>query len=205
MDPREAMQLARRKTAARDEPRVFRQRPCVLVPRHADEAAARAADLLSPRSAASGRRWRRPSAPRSAAGGPLVCVEGDGSALQNIQELDTVARLGLKFLYVVVNDEAYGAEYHKLRAHERDPNLSVRALAGLRGARTRLRLPRPHRAHAGRAGRCGRRISRRRRADGDRPAHIAQRRQHPVPAPALRDGCINDVSEIDANLEELQQ
>ena len=59
------------------------------------------------------------------AGGPLVCVDGDGSALQNIQELDTVARLGLKFLYVVVNDEAYGAEYHKLRAHERDPNLSV--------------------------------------------------------------------------------
>jgi thiamine pyrophosphate-dependent acetolactate synthase large subunit-like protein len=58
-------------------------------------------------------------------GAPLVCVDGDGSALQNIQELDTVARLGLKFLYVVVNDEAYGAEYHKLRAHERDPNLSV--------------------------------------------------------------------------------
>ena len=58
------------------------------------------------------------------AGGPLVCVEGDGSALQNIQELDTVARLNLKFLYVVVNDEAYGAEYHKLRAHQRDPNLS---------------------------------------------------------------------------------
>jgi acetolactate synthase I/II/III large subunit len=57
-------------------------------------------------------------------GSPLVCVEGDGSALQNIQELDTVARLGLKFLYVVVNDEAYGAEYHKLRAHERDPMLS---------------------------------------------------------------------------------
>jgi thiamine pyrophosphate-dependent acetolactate synthase large subunit-like protein len=59
------------------------------------------------------------------AGGPMVCVDGDGSALQNIQELDTVARLGLKFLYVVVNDEAYGAEYHKLRAHERDGNLSV--------------------------------------------------------------------------------
>jgi thiamine pyrophosphate-dependent acetolactate synthase large subunit-like protein len=56
--------------------------------------------------------------------GPMVCVEGDGSALQSIQELDTVARLNLKFLYVVVNDEAYGAEFHKLRAHERDPNLS---------------------------------------------------------------------------------
>jgi len=57
-------------------------------------------------------------------GQPLVCVEGDGSALQNLQELDTVARLGLKMLYVVVNDEAYGAEYHKLRAHQRDPMLS---------------------------------------------------------------------------------
>ena len=56
--------------------------------------------------------------------GPMVCVEGDGSALQSIQELDTVARLNLKFLYVVVNDEAYGAEFHKLRAHERDPQLS---------------------------------------------------------------------------------
>ncbi|MCC7485996.1 MAG: thiamine pyrophosphate-binding protein [Burkholderiales bacterium] len=81
------------------------------------------------------------------AGGPMVCVEGDGGALQSIQELDTVARLGLKFLYVVVNDEAYGAEYHKLRAHDRDPSLSfVRSpdFAGLgrdfgcrgRGART---------------------------------------------------------------------
>jgi len=57
-------------------------------------------------------------------GGAFVCVEGDGGALQSIQELDTVARLGLKFLYVVVNDEAYGAEYHKLRAHHRDPMLS---------------------------------------------------------------------------------
>lgn len=79
-------------------------------------------------------------------GAPLVCVEGDGSALQNIQELDTVARLGLKLLYVIVNDEAYGAEYHKLRAHQRDPMLSfVRSpdfagLArdfGLRGATAR--------------------------------------------------------------------
>jgi thiamine pyrophosphate-dependent acetolactate synthase large subunit-like protein len=57
-------------------------------------------------------------------GGAFVCVEGDGGALQSIQELDTVTRLNLKMLYVVVNDEAYGAEYHKLRAHQRDPMLS---------------------------------------------------------------------------------
>lgn len=60
-----------------------------------------------------------------AAGEPIVCVEGDGGAMQNIQELDTAARLGVKLLYLVMNDEAYGAEYHKLRASGRDGNLSV--------------------------------------------------------------------------------
>ncbi|HXV10412.1 MAG TPA: thiamine pyrophosphate-binding protein [Burkholderiales bacterium] len=56
---------------------------------------------------------------------PVVAVDGDGSALQNIQELDTAARLGVKLLYFIVNDEAYGAEYHKLRAKGLDGNLSA--------------------------------------------------------------------------------
>lgn len=56
---------------------------------------------------------------------PIVAIDGDGSALQNIQELDTAARLGIKMLYVIMNDEAYGAEYHKLKAKNRDGNLSV--------------------------------------------------------------------------------
>ena len=55
----------------------------------------------------------------------VVAVDGDGSALQNIQELDTAARLGVKLLYFIVNDEAYGAEYHKLRAKGLDGNLSA--------------------------------------------------------------------------------
>jgi thiamine pyrophosphate-dependent acetolactate synthase large subunit-like protein len=55
----------------------------------------------------------------------IVAVDGDGSALQNIQELDTAARLGVKLLYFIVNDEAYGAEYHKLRAKGLDGNLSA--------------------------------------------------------------------------------
>jgi thiamine pyrophosphate-dependent acetolactate synthase large subunit-like protein len=46
VDPREAVQLLDAKTAARNGPRFFRQCPCLLVPRDADEAAARAADLL---------------------------------------------------------------------------------------------------------------------------------------------------------------
>jgi acetolactate synthase-1/2/3 large subunit len=60
-----------------------------------------------------------------AAKDPVVAVDGDGSALQNIQELDTAARLKVKLLYCIVNDEAYGAEYHKLRAKGLDGNLSV--------------------------------------------------------------------------------
>jgi acetolactate synthase-1/2/3 large subunit len=47
-------------------------------------------------------------------GQPIVAVEGDGGAMQNIQEMDTAARLGIKLLYVIINDEAYGAEYHRV-------------------------------------------------------------------------------------------
>jgi thiamine pyrophosphate-dependent acetolactate synthase large subunit-like protein len=56
---------------------------------------------------------------------PVCAIDGDGSALQNIQELDTLGRLGVKLLYFIVNDEAYGAEYHKLRAKGLDGNLSA--------------------------------------------------------------------------------
>jgi acetolactate synthase-1/2/3 large subunit len=56
---------------------------------------------------------------------PIVAVDGDGGAMQNIQELDTAARLKLKLLYFIVNDEAYGSEYHHLNSHGRDGNLSA--------------------------------------------------------------------------------
>lgn len=60
-----------------------------------------------------------------ATGEPLLCVEGDGGALQNIQELDTARRLGLPLLYVVMNDGAYGAEYHKLKVKKLDEQLAA--------------------------------------------------------------------------------
>ena len=60
-----------------------------------------------------------------AGNGPVVAVEGDGSAMQNIQELDTAARLGLKLLHVIINDQAYGAEFHKLKVKGRNANLSA--------------------------------------------------------------------------------
>lgn len=57
----------------------------------------------------------------AASGQPLAVMEGDGGAMMHIQELDTVARAGLKLLVIVMNDQALGAEYHKLRAKGMDP------------------------------------------------------------------------------------
>ena len=50
------------------------------------------------------------------ADGKVVLFEGDGSLLMHIQELETIKRHGLKLLMCVLNDGAYGAEIHKLRA-----------------------------------------------------------------------------------------
>jgi len=58
-------------------------------------------------------------------GKPLVLIEGDGGAMQNIQELDTAARLGIKLLFIILNDEGLGAEYHKLRAKALDEKLAT--------------------------------------------------------------------------------
>ena len=41
-----------------------------------------------------------------------VAAVGDGGLLMSLQELETVARLGLNHLVVVFNDAAYGAEVH---------------------------------------------------------------------------------------------
>ena len=63
-----------------------------------------------------------------ALGKPFALIEGDGGAMQNIQELDTASRLGLKLLFIILNDEGLGAEYHKLTASGFDQNLaSVRS------------------------------------------------------------------------------
>jgi len=53
-----------------------------------------------------------------------LMIEGDGSMLFNIQELETVARLGLQLTVLVMNDGGYGAEVHKLSAQGFDPDLA---------------------------------------------------------------------------------
>ena len=46
----------------------------------------------------------------------ILLIDGDGSLMMHIQELETIARHGLKMLIVALNDGAYGSEVHKLRA-----------------------------------------------------------------------------------------
>ena len=46
----------------------------------------------------------------------ILLIDGDGSLMMHIQELETIARHGLQMLIVALNDGAYGSEVHKLRA-----------------------------------------------------------------------------------------
>jgi acetolactate synthase I/II/III large subunit len=75
--------------------------------------------------------------------GKVVLFEGDGSLLMHIQELEAVRRHGLKLLFIIANDGAYGAEIHKLRHEGVDETGAIfgrpdfKAIAegfGLRGA-----------------------------------------------------------------------
>ncbi len=75
--------------------------------------------------------------------GKVLLIEGDGSLLMHIQELETIKRHGLRLLICVLNDGAYGAEAHKFRAQGLDPSTVIHgrgdlaAVAkgfGLRGA-----------------------------------------------------------------------
>lgn len=47
---------------------------------------------------------------------PVVLLDGDGSLLMHVQELETISRHRLKVLIVAMNDGAYSSETHKLNA-----------------------------------------------------------------------------------------
>lgn len=57
--------------------------------------------------------------------GKVLLIEGDGSLLMHIQELETVKRHGLRLLTCVINDGGYGAEAHKFRAAGIDPRETI--------------------------------------------------------------------------------
>jgi thiamine pyrophosphate-dependent acetolactate synthase large subunit-like protein len=58
-------------------------------------------------------------------GHPTLIIEGDGSLLMNIQELDTAARHKLPIVLLVMNDSALTAERLKLRVDGYDPGLAI--------------------------------------------------------------------------------
>lgn len=57
--------------------------------------------------------------------GKVLLLEGDGSLMMHIQELETIRREGIRMLICAVNDGGYGAEVHKFRAQGYDPKESV--------------------------------------------------------------------------------
>ena len=57
--------------------------------------------------------------------GKVLLIEGDGSLMMHIQELETIRRHGIRMLICAVNDGGYGAEVHKFRAQGYDPKESL--------------------------------------------------------------------------------
>jgi thiamine pyrophosphate-dependent acetolactate synthase large subunit-like protein len=47
--------------------------------------------------------------------GRVMLIEGDGSLMMTVQDLETIARQDLRMLICVINDGGYGAEIHRLR------------------------------------------------------------------------------------------
>lgn len=58
-------------------------------------------------------------------GRPHLVIEGDGSLMMNVQELDTVARHRVPMVLLIMNDGGYGAEVHKLTLKGFDPSIAV--------------------------------------------------------------------------------
>ncbi len=57
-------------------------------------------------------------------GRPHIAIEGDGSLMMYLQELDTLVRYRVPLVLIVWNDGGYGAEVHKLRAKGLEPRLA---------------------------------------------------------------------------------
>ncbi|MDO9708838.1 thiamine pyrophosphate-binding protein [Paracraurococcus lichenis] len=68
--------------------------------------------------------------------GKVLLIEGDGSLLMHVQELETIRREGHRLLMAIINDGGYGAEIHKFRAGGLDPSLVIHGRGDLAGAAT---------------------------------------------------------------------
>jgi thiamine pyrophosphate-dependent acetolactate synthase large subunit-like protein len=65
--------------------------------------------------------------------GKVLLIEGDGSMMQHIQELETINRHGLKLLMAVMNDGCYASEKHKFISQGIDPSEAIHGRGNLEG------------------------------------------------------------------------
>ena len=56
---------------------------------------------------------------------PTVLVDGDASTMMHLAELETAVRYDMPLLVTVLNDQALGSEYHKMKAHDRQADLAT--------------------------------------------------------------------------------
>ncbi len=56
---------------------------------------------------------------------PAFLIDGDASFLMHLADFDTAVRYEMPLLVVVLNDQALGAEFHKLNAHKMKAELST--------------------------------------------------------------------------------
>ena len=56
---------------------------------------------------------------------PSVLIDGDASVMMHLAEFETAVRYAMPLLVVVMNNEALGAEYYKLDAHQMDVKPSM--------------------------------------------------------------------------------
>jgi acetolactate synthase-1/2/3 large subunit len=72
--------------------------------------------------------------------GKVLLIEGDGSLMMHIQELETIRRHGVQMLIAIMNDGGYGAEFHKFRANKIDPSGAIHGRGDIAAAATGLGL-----------------------------------------------------------------
>jgi len=68
--------------------------------------------------------------------GKVLLVEGDGSLMMHVQELETVRRQGIRMLMAIMNDGGYGAEVHKFRANGINAKEAIHGRGDLAAAAT---------------------------------------------------------------------
>jgi thiamine pyrophosphate-dependent acetolactate synthase large subunit-like protein len=56
---------------------------------------------------------------------PTLLVDGDASIMMHLAELETAVRYEMPLLVTVLNDQALGSEYHKMRAHNMQADLAT--------------------------------------------------------------------------------